>query len=85
MIQFKYNDLTLVWLMSTFSSILNKYYKGFMVLEIRCSFLGSFCDSFPGSSLSPSFPYDLISEFEPPNYLNFLILLDRFSMRMKIL
>jgi hypothetical protein len=71
--------------MFTFFSILNKYYEGFMVLELDYSFLGYFHNSFSRSFLSPSFPCDSIYEFKPPNYMIGLIFLARVSMRRDIL
>jgi hypothetical protein len=71
--------------MSNFSSVLNKYCEGFMVLELNFSFLGSFYDSFYGPLLYIGFPYELIYEFEPPTSLNGSRFLTRASMRRKIL
>jgi hypothetical protein len=71
--------------MSTFTYILNRECEGFMVLELVLSFSNSFRDSFSGSSLSPDFPADLISKFEPPTYMNGLIFLARANMKRDIL
>jgi hypothetical protein len=71
--------------MSTFSSILNKDYEGFMVQELNFSFSGSFYDSFSRFSISLDFPSNLIFELEPPTYPNGSSFLVRVAMRSVIL
>jgi hypothetical protein len=71
--------------MYTFAPILNREYEGFIVLELNYSFLGSLCDSFSRSLLSPSFLSDMVSEFETPNYSNNMRLLDKDTMIRDIL
>jgi hypothetical protein len=71
--------------MSTLTSILNRDYEGFTTLKIKCSFSDSFCYSFPESSRSLDFPFDLISKLKHLSSSNGLRFIARASMNRFIL
>jgi hypothetical protein len=55
--------------MSTFAFILDRGYEGVMALELGCSFLGSFFNSFSRTSLSLGFSSNPTSKLAPPTSL----------------